>query len=464
MESSDLFRTKSVWSLIARMSIPALVSILVMLLYNMTDMYFVARTGDDAQVAAVSLVMPVFTVLMAISTMLGNGACTLIAQALGGEDRERARTCSSLCVWGCAGFGLAFALLCFVFCGPLLDFLGANEDMRIYARLYLLVLAAGAPVILLNHSLGSVIRGEGAAKQGMVGGLVSTVTNIVLDPIFISGFRLGVGGAAVATVLGNLAGTVYFLLYKKRRPSILTLDIQYARKNVPLLGSILALGLPNAVSSTLSGFAATFSNRLLVAYSTGAVAAMGAAGKVTMLITMVQMGVCMGVQPLMAYCHGAKDHARMVETLKKLALLTAVLGLALGAVSFLARGWIVGLFLSDVELRALASHIVTITICSAPFMGFFYLGMNYLQASGKALLATLVSALRQGVLLIPLLYLMEAMFQLDGPPLAHVVADLSSILISVGCALWFLRREGNSAPPASATDGAELPSPPETSG
>lgn len=451
MQGAELFRTKSVWSLIASMSIPALVSILVMLLYNMTDMYFVARTGDDTQVAAVSLVMPVFTVLMAVSTMLGNGACTLIAQALGGGDEERARTCSSLCIWGCVGFGAVFMLLSFLFCTPLLGFLGANEDMRDYARLYLLILAAGAPLILLNHSLGSIIRGEGVARQGMLGGLVATAANIILDPIFISGFGLGVGGAAAATVLGNLAGIIYFLIYKKRHPSILTMGIQYAKRNPPLLGNILALGLPNAVSSTLSGFASTFSNRLLVAYGTGAVAAMGAAGKVTMIITMVQMGVCMGVQPLMAYCHGAKDHVRMRETLKKLALLTCILGLTLGVLAFLARERIVSMFLTDSDLRAMASHVVTITIFSAPFMGFFYLGMNYLQASGKAMLATVVSALRQGVLLIPLLYLMERLFQLDGPPMAHVAADVCSIFISVGCALWYLRQSAD-APRSPATD------------
>ena len=456
MQGSDLFRTKSVWSIIAHMSVPALVSILVMLLYNMTDMYFVARMGDDAQVAAVSLVMPVFTVLMAISTMLGNGACTLVAQALGGEDMERAKACSSLCIWGCIGFGGVFMLLCLLFHIPLLAFLGANEDMWSYARLYLLVLAVGAPLILLNHSLGGILRGEGAARQGMYGGLVSTVTNIILDPIFISVLGLGVGGAAVATVLGNLAGVAYFLIYQKHHPSILTMDVQRAKRNIPLLGTILSLGLPNAVSSTLSGFASTFSNRLLVAYSTGAVAAMGAAGKVTMIITMVQMGVCMGVQPLMAYCHGAKDYDRMKETLKKLALLTCVLGLFLGAAAFLAREQIVSLFLTDRELRALGCHIVTITILSAPFMGFFYLGMNYLQASGKALLATVVSALRQGVLLIPLLYLMERMFQLDGPPLAHVTADICSIFISLGCALWHLRRERATVLPAPATGEARF--------
>lgn len=160
-----------------------------------------------------------------------------------------------------------------------------------------------------------------------------------------------------------------------------------------------------------------------------------------MIITMVQMGVCMGVQPLMAYCHGAKDHTHMKETLKKLALLTCILGLSLGVLAFLAREWIVSLFLTDGELRALGCHIVTITILSAPFMGFFYLGMNNLQASGKALLATVVSALRQGVLLIPLLYLMERLFQLNGPPMAHAVADIVSIFISLGCSLWYLRRE-----------------------
>ncbi len=459
MQASELFRTKSVWSLIARMSIPALVSILVMLLYNMTDMYFVAQMGDDAQVAAVSLVMPVFTVLMAVSTMLGNGTCTLIAQALGGGDEDRAKTCSSLCVWGCFGLGGVFMLLCFLFCTPLLDFLGANEDMWSYAKLYLLVLAVGAPLILLNHSLGGILRGEGAARQGMLGGLVATVVNIVLDPVFINVFQLGVGGAAVATVLGNLAGVVYFLIYKKRHPSILTMDIQYAKRDVRLLGNILALGLPNAVSSTLSGFASTFSNRLLVAYSTGAVAAMGAAGKVTMLITMVQMGVCMGVQPLMAYCHGARDHARMRETMRKLSLLTCILGLVLGVGAFLAREQIVSLFLTDSELRALGCHVVTITIISAPFMGFFYLGMNYLQASGRALLATVVSALRQGVLLIPLLYLMERLFQLDGPPIAHAAADICSIFISLGCALWFLRRgpQADSPAPDPSTAGASDP-------
>lgn len=129
----------------------------------------------------------------------------------------------------------------------------------------------------------------------------------------------------------------------------------------------------------------------------------------------------------------------MKETMRKLALLTCILGLVLGIGAFLARGQIISLFLADSELRALGSHIVTITIISAPFMGFFYLGVNYLQASGRALLATVVSALRQGVLLIPLLYLMERLFQLDGPPIAHVTADICSIFISLGCTLWFLR-------------------------
>lgn len=442
MTNQDVFRKMSVWSAIARMSIPALVSILVMLLYNMTDMYFVARMGDSSAVASVAIVMPVFTVLMAISTLLGNGGCTLVAQSLGAGNTKRAKACSSLCVWACIVFGAVIAVLVFIFRNPLLRFLGANEDMWSAAETYLLVLSAGAPLILLNHSLSNIVRGEGAARQGMYGGLVATVTNIILDPVFITGLSLGVAGAAIATVLGNAVGVAYYLLYKRHHETLLTMNIRYAKQELSLLGTILALGMPNAVSSVLSGFASTFSNRLLVDYSTGAVAAMAAASRVTLIISLVPMGVCMGIQPLMAYCHGAQDTGKLKETLKKMALISIVLGLAMGAVSFFARSAIVGLFDGgDQAVRELGAHFVTIQIVTAPLIGFFFLGMSYLQASGKALLATIVSGMRQGVLLIPLLYLMEALFQLDGIAFAHVLADSLATIICVTAALIFLRKE-----------------------
>lgn len=435
MENGAVFQ-KSPWRSIFSLCVPALASIVVMMLYNMADMYFVGWLDDYAQVASVSLAGPVFSVLMGISTMIGNGGCTKIAQALGAGDMERVRGCSALCAWASIVSGAVFAAVCAVFCDPLLRLLGANAEMWDYTKSYVLIMALGAPIVLLNHSLGGALRGEGEVTAGLVGGMVSTVSNIVLDPIFILALKLGAGGAAAATVLGNAIALGYYMIYKAKSHGrcVIELRPRYA-KDLRTLGAILALGLPNAISNVLSGFAGTFSNRLLVGYGTQAVAAMAAAGKAPMVVTMVQMGVCMGVQPLLAYCCGGRDWPRLKEIAQKALGLTAALGAALTAGLWLGRGWLIGLFIKDPAVAALGEHLSSYLLLMGPFIGVYYFSTNLLQASGSAAGASAASALRQGLLLIPLLHLMNALFQMEGLALAHAAADGVSILITGALAL-----------------------------
>lgn len=442
MQNEAVFQ-KSPWKAIFSLSIPALVSILVMMLYNMADMYFVGWLGDYSQIAAVSLAMPAYSVLMAVSTMIGNGGCTRIAQALGKHDREQVRSYTALCVWASIAFGVLFALACVLFCNPLLRFLGANEEMYAHARSYLLILALGAPVILLNHSLGSALRGEGEITAGMLGGMLSTLANLVLDPVFILWLHLGAGGAAAATVLGNAIAVAYYLIYRAKSKSscIIELHPGYAR-DLKALGGILALGLPNAISSILSGLAGTFSNRILVGYGTEAVAAMAAAGKAVMVPTMIQMGICMGIQPLLAYCYGGRELQRLKEICRRVTLLTVCLGTALTAAVFFGRGWVIGLFIKDATVAALGQHLVGYMALMGPFIGIYYLATNFLQAAGNASAASVASALRQGLLLIPLLYLLNSMFGLEGLAAAHLAADGIAILITGGMAIYYYRKIG----------------------
>lgn len=440
MQNEGIFQ-KSAWKAIFSLSIPSLISIVVMMLYNMADMYFVGWIGDYSQVAAVSLAMPVYSILMAVSTMIGNGGCTKIAQALGQQDKEQVRGYSALCVWSSIVFGVLFALACFLLCNPLLRFLGANEEMWEHTRSYLLILAAGAPVILLNHSLGSALRGEGAIKAGMVGGMVATLANIVLDPVFILLLKLGAGGAAIATVLGNAIAVAYYFLYKTRSGTdcIIELRPSYAR-DMKALGGILALGLPNAISSILSGLAGTFSNQILTGYGTAAVAAMAAAGKAIMVTTMIQMGICMGIQPLLAYCYGSKDFRRLKGILQKVAVLTISLGTLLTVLIYFGRAQIIGLFIRDASVIELGSHLVAYQLIMGPFIGIYYLATNFLQAGGNAAGASVASALRQGALLIPALYLFNSLFQLEGLAAAHPAADGISILFTGALALYYWRK------------------------
>ena len=355
-KQEQLFRDTNVWTAIFKLAVPAMISMVVMIFYNMADMIFVGQTGDTAQVAAVSIVGPVFTVMMAVGTMLGGGGCVLIARTLGEKDDSKVKLYSSLCCWGSLVFGLLFTVLVLIFSTPLLHFLGANEDIWDYAKMYLTVLAFGAPVMVFTTGFGGIIRAEGAVKEGMIGNLLSTVTNIILDPVFILGLHLGVGGAAIATVIGNAVGAVYFIYYVKKKETNFTLSPVYARKNPWEIRKILAIGVPNAMNSVLVGFASAFANQLLVQYGTNAVAAMAAAGKSTMVISMIQMGICMGVQPLLAYCYGDKNISRIRETLVKLSTLTIGIGLIVTVLCLMNSRAVVALFLKEPEALSLGQE------------------------------------------------------------------------------------------------------------
>lgn len=435
-----IFKEYSVWHSIAVMALPAMVSMVVMILYNITDMFFVGLLNDTAQVAAVSVAGPVFSLIMAIGSMLGSGGCALIARTLGAHDVGKVKQYSSVCCWGSLAIGLMFTGVLLLFQEPLLLFLGANEDMWSHAQTYLSVLAFGAPVMIFVTTYGNLLRGEGAVREGMVANLLSTFGNMLLDPLFILTYGMGVGGAAVATVLGNCVGSIYLVWYVLRQKSNLSLSFRLAAMRPAALGEIIFIGLPNAVSTSLSSFASALANQLLVQYGTNAVAAMAAASKAAMVIGMIQMGLCMGVQPLMAYHYGAKNMPRLRETLLKLALLTILMGGVLTAICMVNSGGIVGLFLQETEAMELGKRMVRLLVISGPFMGLFYIGSNFLQASGNAPLATFISMLRQGLFLVPLLYLMNHLFGVTGNICAHVVADISSAIVSVVLILWQYRR------------------------
>lgn len=437
MQNESLFRDKPVWSAILTMAVPSVFSILVMILYNMADMFFVGQLGgtDSAPVAAVAVVGPVFSVITAAATMIGVGGCATIAKAAGAGDVDYAKTCASLCGWAAILFGLLCSALILLFTDPLLHFLGTSPEVMRDARAYMRTLAFGAPLMLFSTGYGTLLRAEGAIKDGFIGNMGGTVTNIILDSLFIMVFKFGVAGAAAATVIGNLVATMYYLRFVFRKAAVLNLIPANALRRPPALFNVLALGLPNAISSVLSGTASIFSNNLLLAYGYNAQAAMGAAGKVIMFVGLIQMGICMGIQPLMAYNFGAHNIPRLKEILRKLATLTIGLGIAATAICSFARNTLIGLFLQNPEAIAMGGRMVVWLLLGGPLLGIYYLSSNFLQAAGNAFAATIVSILRQGVLLIPLLYLMHMLLGFTGIAAAHTVADVTSALIALAVCL-----------------------------
>lgn len=424
-----IYTEDSVWKSILQMAVPALITILVMIFYNMADMFFIGQTGNTAMVASVSIVSPVFSLIMGIATMTGIGGSTIIANVLGGGDRKKASVISSLCFWFSLVIGILLAIVLLIAREPLLSFLGAVGDMHDGAETYLSILALGTPFLLLSGALGNLVRAEGAVKEGLIGNLAGTVTNIVLDPLFILIFHWGIGGAAVATVIGNAAGTFFYVGFILRKSAVLTMNPRLLKGNIREIGPVLALGLPNAVSTILNGFASTFANQLLASHGTTAVAAMAAAEKSSMLIAMVQMGVCMGAQPLLSYSYGQGNRKRMKELLKDILILTLSFGILSAVLCFMMRDGFIHMFLKDQSAYSLGVSFIPYLVISSPFLGLYYLSTNYLQAAKKAGLAVFTSVLRQGAVLIPVLYFMHAAFGLNGIVLSYPVSDISSSLI-----------------------------------
>lgn len=451
-----LFKEYTVWRAMFTMAVPAVINILVMVLYNMADMFFVARLHNDAQVAAISIVAPAFTMMMALGSMLGGGGCALIARTMGEGDSKRVSLYSSLCCWGSLLLGGIFALVVLLGKDTILGFLGANDEMWGYAGTYLTILAFGGPVMIFTTAFGNIVRAEGAVKERMLGNLISTITNVVLDPLFILVLPLGVAGAAAATVLGNMAGAAYLLWYVCRKSSSLSLSPSLATSAPLELRHIIAIGLPNGTSSFLTSFASALANNLMVQYGTLAVAAMAAASKSTTIITMVQMGICVGVQPLLAYNYGAKDLSRLRETLGKLAILTMSVGLLATLLCFCFSGPIISVFLKRPEALSLGQEIIRIRVLTGPIIGLFYIGSNFLQASGNAPLSILVSLLRQGIFLIPMLFVMNYFFEVKGNVCAHVAADLLAVIVAVALTVRQYKKLKKTLDPNEITGGQIL--------
>ena len=223
----ELMARMKISKAVAAMAIPSVISSLVTVVYNMADTFFVGQTGDPLQVAAVSLTNPIFILFMAVANMFGMGGSAVASIALGGQDQKRMRQVSAFITYASLVVGVLFACALLVFMQPILTLFGANEETCAFAKGYVFYISYGAPFIIWSAAASFVVRAEGASREAMIGSMIGTVANIVLDPVLISGFHLGAAGAAVATTLGNILASIYYLWYFIKKSSNFSISLKY---------------------------------------------------------------------------------------------------------------------------------------------------------------------------------------------------------------------------------------------
>lgn len=455
MTNEKTMREAPMWKLLLKMSVPVVLVTLMMVVYNMADIFFMGMTGATMQVAAVKLAGPAFSIIQSFNTLLGMGGCTAIAMALGRGDIESAKKYSSFAVWAGVGIGVILTAVTMLFTNPLVKLMGADAATAGYTATYIRILALGAPFMVASGAIGNVIRADGSTAKAAVGSMLGTVVNIALDPLFILVFKWGVAGAAIATVLGNIVGLVYgvIVMHKSKNFSLSIKHFTLA-KDVSL--KVIGYGVPMAAGTLLMSFASVFSNNLLMEYGPIAIAAQGVAGMSGMLICMVIMGVCMGIQPAISYAHGAGDRKRVRQIVRGTGIASVLLGTLLALVFFLCRDGFIAGMLNDPEIFELGRRMIVGSLITMPIYGVYQMSSTYLQATGKVSFATVVSLLRQGILFAPAVYAMNALFKLNGMIFAGAVADVIATVAAVVLSIVWARNIAKDAKVSTPTESVDM--------
>ncbi len=426
----EIFSSIPVPKAVMKNALPAMAAMLMVLVYNLADTFFIGQTYNALLVAAVSLATPVYLIFMSLGTLFGIGGTSVISRALGEGKKEKAKKSCAFCFWGCVFVGILLAALILIFIDPILNLIGASADTYEYAKSYLSIIVFAGPFVLISNCYGNIVRTEGESGKAMLGLLLGNLVNVILDPIFILALGLDIKGAAIATVIGNIVGAGFYISYFLKGKSMLSIRLKDFTVKQGIAASVLAIGVPAALGDALMSVFQIIINSQMAHYGDMAVAGMGVAMKVITITGMICMGLGQGVQPILGYCVGAKTWKRFKEVFKFTIIFALILGTVLAAICYVFTNQIISAFLTDQTAFSYAVQFARILLSTSFLFGVFYVLVNALQAMGAATPALLISMSRQGIIFIPALFILQAVVGMTGLVWAQPVADVLSVLIA----------------------------------
>ena len=436
-ENQDkVFETLPVPSALRVMIVPAVISQLIVLIYNMADTFYVGQTGNPYMVAATSLILPIFNITLCLAGLAGTGGGALISRLLGEHREEEAERVSVFTICLAVFTAAVFSVGIGIFMNPLLKLLGAGENTYEYAGQYAfcVIVLGGIPTVLSNV-LSNLIRSIGCSKVVGKGIILGGLLNIALDPLFM--FVLlpdgcEVLGAGIATCLSNCFACLFFIIVMARMKgqSVLTFDLRKGRPDKESIESIFAVGIPSAAASFLFDLDYVVIDKLMVSYHDLALAAIGIVLKVERFPLNVGIGICQGMMPLVAYSYGARNKKRMNDAIR----LSRILGLLIAAGSILMyeifAGQLIRIFISDSQTIDLATSFLRIRVLATPLMFLSFFTVYLFQAFGMGKKALFLGMTRWLVFNIPMLFILNGIFGMYGIVWSQVTADTLTVLLS----------------------------------
>lgn len=441
IDNTELFESMPVSRAMAKLIVPTVLSQLVTVAYNMADTFFIGQTGDPNQVAATNLCLPLFIFLGAISNIFGIGGSSLIARCLGIDRLDKARSTASFCIWTALFAAFCYGLLLHVVRFPLLRLLGADEHTWNHCCQYLFwtVTIGSVPTVACSLSA-LLVRSEGLSRQAGFGVALGAVLNIILDPIFIFTFKMNVAGAALATMLSNAVAASYFIVLIRRRSNVISFNPRHYSLSQGIPAEVILVGLPSSIMSLMATLSNTVLNKLMAGYCNEAVAGIGIAKKIDLVLFFASNGIAQGVLPMISYTYSAKNYSRMMETVKKTFMLSVGASLCFSLLLFSCAGPLVRVFIDNdltVEYGRYFQRIIALT---GPCISVVLLTTTMFQAVGMKKRPLLLSFMRKGGFDIPFMLLYNAVFGLYGIVWATTTAEILAMLCALLMLIPFMKR------------------------
>ena len=438
MENQEALRNESISKLLVRYSVPAILAMLVTSLYNTVDRAFIGSMDGVGALAisGLGVTMPLMTILGAFCVSIAVGGSTNVSIKLGEGNKEEAERVIGSTVALELAVGIVMVIVGIFFLDKLLYLFGASNDTIKYAKEYMSIIFMGAWFNLPGFALNSCIRGEGNPKLAARMMITSCILNLILDPIFIFGFNLGIKGAAIGTVICQLFictwSTYYFTLGK----SNLKLRLRNIRLDKKLLKLIIAIAMTPFFMEMAAGSIHLVTNKVLKTYGGDlSIGAMTAVTSISLMFLMPIFGLSQGMQTIIAYNHGAKQPDRARKTLF-IGILYGTIILTIGFIAVrLFPEVFVGIFTKDETLMKIAVQGIKINLITLPVVGVSILGSVYFQSVGEAKKSIFLSLLRQVIILIPVIIIVPKMYGLNGVWASQPISDFLAMFI-VGLFLY----------------------------
>ena len=430
MSDKYTFLTQApVHRVIGAMAIPTIISMLLTSMYNLVDTFFVGQINTQST-AAVGVVFSVMFFIQAFSFFFGNGSGNYISRQLGAQNTKDAEVMASTGLFYTLVFSLIVMLLGWIFLEPISILLGSTPTILPYTRQYLGISLLGTPFIMGTFCINNQMRFQGFTKYSVYGAISGSIINCLLDPVFIFGFSMGVSGAAVASVIGQICGFVIMLIMSQKEGVI-----HYTHRRISFEGrfvkEIIAGGTPSISRQGLASVSTIALNSVAGNYGDAAIAAMSIVTRISMFIFSVIVGLGQGFQPMCGFCYGAKLYDRVKEGFWFSTKIGTFFLLFWSVILIIFSGEVVSLFRDDPEVIAIGIPALRYQMIIFPACSFMMMANMMMQTCRKTIRANILAASRQGLFFIPLIFVLPYFYGLFGVEICQAVSDIISLIVTI---------------------------------